>query len=147
MGKKKLTIKNKEDLKSIKEEVKRKKALSDRKNKYRITVHLGTCGIASGAKMIQNLVLKEIASRKRKDIEFTSSGCVGFCALEPMFTVESYNLPPVTYHSLDRDKVKRIFKSHIGSNKIPEELDTESGNFSVEYLVDYVNVIFRKNDN
>ena len=123
MNKKPLTIKNTGDLKNLKEEVKRKKVLSVRKNKYRITVHLGTCGIASGAEIIQNSVKKEIVSRKRSDIEFTTSGCVGFCALEPMFTVESYDLPPVTYHSLDRDKVKKIFKNHIDNSRIPEELD------------------------
>lgn len=123
MDKKILKIKNKENLKNIKEEVKRKKVLIGSKNKYRITVHLGTCGIASGAKTIQSLVAKEIASRKRKDVEFTSSGCVGFCALEPMFTIESYNLPTATYHSLDRDKVKKILKSHIDNGRILKELN------------------------
>lgn len=123
MNKKLLKIKNIGDLESIKEEVKRKKVLSSRKNKYRITVHLGTCGIASGAEKIQNSVKEEIASGKISDVEFNTSGCVGFCALEPMLTVESYNLPTVTYHSLDRDKVKRIFKSHIYNSRIPKELD------------------------
>ena len=122
MNKKPLKIKDKKDLKSIREELSRKKVLSSRGNRYRITVHLGTCGIASGAETIQNSVKKEISSRKRSDIEFTTSGCVGFCALEPMLTVESYDLPPVTYHSLDRDKLKKIFKSHIYNGKIPEEL-------------------------
>jgi (2Fe-2S) ferredoxin len=116
-------IKNIGDLKSTKEEVKRKKVLTSRKNKYRITVHLGTCGIASGAEIIQNSVKEEISSGKISNVEFTTSGCVGFCALEPMLTVESYNLPTVTYHSLDRDKVKRIFKSHIYNSIILKELD------------------------
>ena len=60
MNKKPLTIKNTGDLKNLKEEVKRKKVLSVRKNKYRITVHLGTCGIASGAEIIQNSVIHSI---------------------------------------------------------------------------------------
>lgn len=122
MIKKTLKIKDKKDLKSIKEELNRKKVLTGRGNRYRITVHLGTCGIASGAETIQNSVKEEINFRKRSDIEFTTSGCVGFCALEPMLAVESYDLPPVTYYSLDRDKVKKIFNSHIDNGRIPEEL-------------------------
>jgi len=134
MDKKIVKIKTKEDLHNIKKEVKTKKALNPHRNKYRIIVHLGTCGIASGAEKIQNLVKKEIYARKRKDIEFTKSGCVGFCALEPMLTIESYNIPPVTYHSLDKDKVKKIFKSHIDKGKIAKELepitqDSELSNF------------------
>jgi NADH-quinone oxidoreductase subunit F len=134
LNKRPLKIKNIGDLEIIKKEVKAEKVLTSRKNKYRITVHLGTCGIASGAEIIQNSVKEEIASRKRSDIEFTTSGCVGFCALEPMLTIESYNLPAVTYHSLDREKVKKVFKSHIDSSRILEELnpiteDSELANF------------------
>ncbi|MBU4314273.1 MAG: NADH-quinone oxidoreductase subunit NuoF [Actinobacteria bacterium] len=40
-----------------------------------------------------------------------------------MLTLESYNLFPVNYHSLDRDKVKKIFESHIDNGKIAEELE------------------------
>ncbi|GAI91675.1 unnamed protein product, partial [marine sediment metagenome] len=87
------------------------------------TVHLGTCGIASGAETIIDSVKEEVASRKHSDIEFTTSGCVGFCALEPMLTVESYNLSSVMYHSLDKDKVKILFKNHIDQGKIAEELN------------------------
>jgi len=134
LNKETIKIKTKEHLYNIKKEVKTKKALNPHRNKYRITVHLGTCGIASGAEKIQNLVRKEIYARDRKDIEFTKSGCVGFCALEPMLTIESYNMPPVTYHSLDKDKVKEIFKSHIDKGEIAKELepitqDSELSNF------------------
>lgn len=116
-------IKTKKDLLDIKKEVKRKKTLSPAGNKYRITVHLGTCGIASGAETILNLVKKEINSGKHDNIELVTSGCVGFCALEPMFTIDSYKRPPVTYHSLDKNKVKEIFKSHIDNGKIVNELE------------------------
>jgi len=129
-----LKIKSKAGLSSIREESNRKKILNTAGNKYRITVHLGTCGIASGAETIKDSVISEIAYRKRSDIEFTTSGCVGFCALEPMLTVESYNYSPVTYYNLDRGKVKELFSSHIDNGKIAEELnpitaDSDLANF------------------
>jgi NADH-quinone oxidoreductase subunit F len=123
LSKKTLKIRIKDDLDNIKKELNRKKALNLKGNKYRITVHLGTCGIASGAETICNSVKKAITSGKHNNIEFTTSGCVGFCALEPMLTIESYNLPPVTYYGLDKDKVKKIFENHIDSDEIAEELE------------------------
>ncbi len=134
MNRRSLKIKNKAGLASIRKESNRKKILKATGNKYRITVHLGTCGIASGAETIRDSVMSETTSRKRSDIEFTTSGCVGFCALEPMLTVESYNFPPVTYYSLDKGKVKEIFSSHIDNGKIAEELnpitaDSDLANF------------------
>jgi len=134
LHRKPVKIKTKKDLSNIKEGLNKKKVLNDNGNKYRITVHLGTCGIAAGAETIRDSVKEEIAFRKCSDIEFATSGCVGFCAREPMLTVESYNLPPVTYHSLDKDKVKKLFENHIDSGKIAEELepiteDSELANF------------------
>ncbi len=134
MDKKPAKIRKKYDLYNIREEVKRKKALKPGGTRYRITVHLGTCGIASGAETIRDLVKEEIYSENRNDIEFTTSGCVGFCALEPMLTIESYNMPPVIYYGLDKDKVKKIFESHINNGKIANELepitqDSELSNF------------------
>ena len=123
MSKKTLKIRIKDDLDNIKKELNRKKALNLKGIKYRITVHLGTCGIASGAKTICDSVKKAITSGKHNNIEFATSGCVGFCSLEPMLTIESYNLPIVTYYNLDKDKVKKIFEKHIDNGKIAEELE------------------------
>jgi len=137
LDKKHIKIRTKDDLYNIKEEVKRKKALNLSGTKYRITVHLGTCGIASGAGTIRDLVKEEIYSGKRNDIEFTTSGCVGFCALEPMLTIQSYNMPPVTYYSLDKDKVKKIFKSHIDNGEIANELEPITKNSTLSNFYKY----------
>jgi len=110
-------------LESIKQKVK-KEGMLDRDNyRFRITVHLGTCGIASGAEEIRDAVLEEIEKRKLKDVIFTTSGCVGFCALEPMLTVESHDLGPATYYHLDRDKVREVFDTHIQKNQIARDME------------------------
>ena len=112
----KVTAKNK--LEDIKEKILKENSLNDKYKKFKITVHLGTCGIASGAQSISSTVREEIEKSNRKDISFATSGCIGFCSLEPMMTIECSNSEPVIYHSLYSDKVKIIFDSHINKNKI-----------------------------
>jgi len=118
-----LKIVTKKNLEDIKEKALKEISLNDKDKKFKITVHLGTCGIASGAQSITNVVKEEINKRNRKDIIFATSGCVGFCSLEPMMTIEYFNTEPVTYHSLDNDKVKKIFDIHINKGEIVYELE------------------------
>lgn len=112
----KLTI---DDLKKIKE--KQKATFSLREGGYRakITVHMGTCGIAAGARDIMTVLLDEIAQAKVEDVITTTSGCAGLCAREPMVTVELMNRPPVKYGDLTDEKIKEIFKEHVlGGNPV-----------------------------
>jgi NADP-reducing hydrogenase subunit HndB len=112
----KLTI---DDLKKIKE--KQKATFSLREGGYRakITVHMGTCGIAAGARDIMSVVLDEIAKANVEDVITTTSGCAGLCAREPMATVEIMNKPPVKYGDLTEEKMKEIFREHVlGGNPV-----------------------------
>ena len=120
-------IKDIKDLDDIKTSVNAENILDAKGSRYKITVHLGTCGIASGADVVQNLVKGQLTARDSKQTISTTSGCVGFCSLEPMLTLESYDLEPVTYYSLDSEKVNKIFKIHIDSGKIAEELEPITG--------------------
>ncbi|MCL5069298.1 MAG: NADH-quinone oxidoreductase subunit NuoF [Actinobacteria bacterium] len=120
-------IKDTKDLDDIKTSVNAENILDAKGVRYKITIHLGTCGIASGADVIQDLVKGQLSARDNKQIISATSGCVGFCALEPMLTVESYNLEPVTYYSLDDEKINKIFKIHIDGGKIAEELEPITG--------------------
>ncbi|MHB1346346.1 MAG: NADH-quinone oxidoreductase subunit NuoF [Candidatus Humimicrobiaceae bacterium] len=113
----------KKNLEDIKEKILKENSLNDKYKKFKITVHLGTCGIASGAQSISSAVMEEIDKRSSKDIAFATSGCVGFCSLEPMMTIDSLNSEPVTYHSLDNDKVRKIFDAHINKGRIVSELN------------------------
>jgi NADP-reducing hydrogenase subunit HndB len=114
----KLTI---EDLKKIKE--KQKEALNLREGGYRakVTVHMGTCGIAAGAREIMTALLDEIARSNIKDVIATTSGCAGLCAREPMATVEIADSAPVKYVDLTADKIREIFKEHVMQGKPVEK--------------------------
>jgi NADP-reducing hydrogenase subunit HndB len=110
------------DLEKIRESTQRTINLRQGAGKAKITVHMGTCGIAAGARDILSAVLKEIEERKLTDVIVTNSGCAGLCSKEPMITVEMVNEPaPVKYIELTASKVKKIFDSHIAKNEIVKE--------------------------
>lgn len=64
------------------------KEMSPREGNFRgkVIVHLGTCGIAAGARGVMDALFEEVDKRDIIDIMFTSSGCAGFCSKEPMIT-------------------------------------------------------------
>ena len=110
-----------EDLDKISERMKSANTLRDGNARARITVHMGTCGIASGAREIMKAFLSEVESQGSGDITLTTSGCAGLCSHEPMATVELEGEAPVKYAKLDSEKVKRIFAEHVmGGTAIPE---------------------------
>jgi NADP-reducing hydrogenase subunit HndB len=114
----KLTI---EDLAKIKEESKRKMNLRDGAYKAKINVHMGTCGIAAGARNIVDALLREIEKLNIKDVLVTTSGCAGLCSREPMATVEVVGSAPVKYVDLTEEKIIRILKEHALAGKVVKE--------------------------
>ncbi len=102
-----------EDLKKIKESVKGTVNLRDGNFRVKITVHMGTCGIAAGARQVMSTLLEQIDKQDVKDVILTSSGCAGLCSHEPMMTVEVKDSAPVKYVRLDPEKTLRIFEEHV----------------------------------
>ncbi len=106
----KLTL---DELKALRDKAKESIKTRDGKGRAKIIVHMGTCGIASGARNIMNSLLKELEERNITDVIVTTSGCAGLCSHEPMMTVEIPGKPPVKYIDLTEDKVKKIMVEHI----------------------------------
>ena len=96
---------NIEDLYRIKGEALRSAVLESGKISARITVHMGTCGISSGADKILSILQEELVSSGRKDIFLTTSGCAGICNREPLVTVERVGEEPVKYADVTGEKV------------------------------------------
>jgi NADP-reducing hydrogenase subunit HndB len=112
----KLTIK---DLQNIKEKKKRTSRIREGGDyKVKITVHMGTCGIAAGAREIMNAFIKEVEKHESSDILLTNSGCAGLCSKEPMATIEVLGQAPVKYIDLNEKKVKEIFQKHVMGGNI-----------------------------
>ena len=110
-----------EDLDKIRERMTRTMSLRDGDARARITVHMGTCGIAAGARKIMSTLLSLVEQKDTKDVVLTSSGCAGLCSREPMITVELKGQAPVKYVDLDEEKTKKIFSEHVLSGAVVEE--------------------------
>jgi NADP-reducing hydrogenase subunit HndB len=115
----KLTI---EDLARIREQTRQQTTLRQGAGRVKITVHMGTCGIAAGAREIMSAVLAELEGRGLHDVLVTNSGCAGLCSQEPMATVESVNdVAPVKYVQLTPEKVRAIIASHVVGGRPVQE--------------------------
>ena len=108
--KKKLSI---QDLAKIREKARSLATIREGRGRAKVTVHMGTCGIAAGAREIMDAVLDEMKKKKTTDVIVTTSGCAGLCNREPMATVELKNQPPVKYFDLTPAKMRKIFVKHV----------------------------------
>jgi NADH:ubiquinone oxidoreductase subunit F (NADH-binding)/(2Fe-2S) ferredoxin len=101
------------DLERIKEEVLGSSLLEPGRKSVRITVHMGTCGISSGADKVLKVLQKEQERSRRDDILIVTSGCAGICNREPLITVERAGEEPVKYAQLNEQKARDIFRRHV----------------------------------
>ncbi len=107
-----------EDLKKIKERVQTENALREGDRRVRVTVHMGTCGIAAGAREVMNTLMNEIEEAGVSDVTVTTSGCMGLCSREPEVTVEILGSEPIVYEYVNPNKMRQIFKRHILEGEI-----------------------------
>ncbi|MBN2139194.1 MAG: (2Fe-2S) ferredoxin domain-containing protein [Sedimentisphaerales bacterium] len=110
-----------EDLEKIRERMARTINMREGDARARVTVHMGTCGIAAGARKIMSTLMDLVEERGIDDVVVTTSGCAGLCSREPMLTVELKGEAPVKYVDMDEDKTKSIFSEHIISGKVVKE--------------------------
>ena len=114
----KLTI---EDLKGIKEKVLKETSLRYGDANIKVTVHMGTCGIAAGARDVMNALMAEMAESGRDDIRVVASGCMGMCSSEPNVTVETQEKEPIVYQEMDANRMRQVFKRHILLGEVQTE--------------------------
>ena len=110
-----------EDLGKIRERMARTMSLRDGDARAKVTVHMGTCGIAAGARKVISAMLALVEEKDSTDIVLTTSGCAGLCSREPMMTVELKGQAPVKYVDLDEEKTKKIFSEHVLSGVVVED--------------------------
>ena len=120
----KLTVK---DLDKISQRVRKTTLLREGAGRAKIIVHMGTCGIAAGARKIMNALLDEFEKKNIDDVILTSSGCAGLCSREPMATVELKGEAPVKYVDLTPEKILKILSEHVIGGKIVQEYALAKG--------------------
>ena len=90
-----------------------------------VTVHMGTCGIAAGARDVLAALADELANASVNTVTLRQSGCAGLCDKEPMFTLMDRSGQQFRYGKLDAKKVQRIVREHVLSgNPVNEYLIT-----------------------
>lgn len=104
-------LKTLDDLKRVREEA--QGALKTRLDTgTTITVGMGTCGIAAGARDTMHAILDELAARQI-DAHVTTVGCIGQCVKEPLVDIEQAGQPRITYANVKPDMVPRLIEEHL----------------------------------
>jgi NADP-reducing hydrogenase subunit HndB len=111
-----------DDLRKLRSQVQSDLKRRDSEGKsIQVIVGMGTCGIASGAKLILD---KFITLLNEKGIAenaiIRQTGCMGHCENEPTVEIILPDMPKVVYGNVKEDTVTKIVEEHI-INKKPVE--------------------------
>jgi len=111
-----------EDLNTVVERAQRSTMLRKGAGRAKVTVHMGTCGIASGARKIMAAIMRELENHDSEDVIVTTSGCAGLCSREPMVTVELRDEQSVKYADVTEETITEIVKEHLVNGRVVERL-------------------------
>ena len=100
-----------EDLNAVKERARAAIDLRAGPKETQVTVHMGTCGIAAGARDILAQLVASQASIS--NVTLRQSGCLGLCEQEPMMTVRDKAGKELRYGKLDKNKIREIIREHL----------------------------------
>jgi NADP-reducing hydrogenase subunit HndB len=102
-----------QDLKALQEKAKAEIELRTGQKDLRITVHMGTCGIAAGARDVLAALMNALTAADAKNVTITQTGCAGLCDQEPMLTLTDKSGGSFRYGKLDKHKVGEIVREHV----------------------------------
>ncbi|MHC1721048.1 MAG: ferredoxin [Clostridiaceae bacterium] len=114
-------IKSLEELQKIRQEAKNKldlRSTAESEDRMIVRVGMATCGIASGARETMSAIIDEIAKQGIKNVSVTQTGCMGYCADEPIVEVVSNDMPPIIYGHVDAARGREIVTEHIKNGRL-----------------------------
>jgi len=100
-----------QELSRFREEQKRA-AQARRDTGTRISIGMGTCGIAAGARETMEAIRAEIA-RHQIEAEIASVGCIGMCAKEPLVDIQQAGGAHVLYANVLPEMAGRLIEEHL----------------------------------
>ena len=107
-------MKSLEELRAIREKMQGTIGMrSDDEKNTRVVVGMATCGIASGARPVLNLLAAEVQNRNLANIIVTQTGCIGLCQYEPIVEVYEPGKEKITYVKVDEEKANDILEQHL----------------------------------
>lgn len=111
-------MKSLEELAKIRDQARRMTELREDKENTKVTIGMGTCGIAAGARETMKAILDEINKRNLSGIAVTQTGCLGLCEQEPIVEVEIPGQPRIIYGKISAEKARQIVSKHVVNNNI-----------------------------
>ena len=116
------TVKSLDDLKRIKEQATQKRDIKTASGQAQVTVAMGTCGIAAGARDTMKAVLETIETGGLQGIVVTQTGCIGLCEWEPIVQVTVGEQPKVIYGKVTPERAQQILKEHVVGGQVVKGL-------------------------
>ncbi|HUT18913.1 MAG TPA: (2Fe-2S) ferredoxin domain-containing protein [Anaerolineae bacterium] len=112
-------LKSLDELRRLREQAQRELSIRQQTTTT-ITVGMGTCGIAAGARETMQAILEEL---KDRDIEahVATVGCIGMCSKEPLVDIEQAGRPRITYANVHPNMVPRLIAEHLVHGKVVDE--------------------------
>ena len=112
-------LKSFDDLKRLREKAQQELSIR-RHTGTKITVGMGTCGIAAGARTVMAVIMDELGKRNINDVLLTQSGCLGYCDQEPLVEVSNGDAA-ITYGKVDTNIARKIVSDHIINGQVLED--------------------------
>ena len=107
------------DLKHFQERVKDEIDLRTGPKDMQITIHMGTCGIAAGARDVLVQLADQLGQASVDTVTLRQTGCMGLCDQEPMMTLTDRSGKSYVYGRLNKERVHRIVQEHVlGGNPV-----------------------------
>jgi NADP-reducing hydrogenase subunit HndB len=116
-------IKSPQDLLALREQARKNLELRGDPKEIVITMHMGTCGIATGARDMLAKLGAIIAARGVTNVTLRQSGCAGLCDREPMLTLKDAAGKEYRYGKLTPERLETIVTQHVqGGNPVMDYL-------------------------
>ena len=106
-------IDNRDALNTLRASVRQKMEPRTTNQPIRISVHMGTCGLAAGARDVIHHFAELLDRENLHEVALCRSGCVGQCSQEPMVTLRDSSGSEFRYGPLDRSKIEEIVRGHV----------------------------------
>ncbi|MFH1954375.1 MAG: (2Fe-2S) ferredoxin domain-containing protein, partial [Pseudomonadota bacterium] len=101
------------------EEVKRRGVSLLHPDKLKIMVGMATCGLASRADKVYEIINEEIR-KHNLDAVVSPTGCIGICQKEPLVDVLIPGMPRITYNEISPERVPELIEE-VANGRIKKD--------------------------
>ena len=120
-------IRTLDDLKEFKVQQEERLQQEKTRTQAKVLVGMGTCGIAAGAQEVYDVICQELSEQGVEDVVVAQTGCIGFCAQEPLAEVILPDGQRVLYGHVDAEKARKVVTEHVLAGRVITEWAVNGG--------------------